>query len=99
MYRVALELSHSHGPLPAFPLSLLRENHLCPNLLKKTPKLIFYKQEKQHFLCALQYGLLRMLKANILQEIAAKENLEVNLHFCSFRKKKCLKDNLSAYNS
>lgn len=99
-YKVAPELGHSHSPLPGSSLSLLRENHLCPSLLKKTLKQsqIFSKEEKQHFLCALQNGFLRTLKANILQEIAGKGNLEVNLHFCSFRKKS-LKDKLSSCNN
>lgn len=75
-------------------------NHLCPSLLKKTPNQSqsFCKQEKQHFLRALQCGFLRMLKDNILLEIVAKGNLEVNLHFYSFRKKS-LKDNLSSCNN
>lgn len=41
---------------------------------------------KKAFPVCLQYGSLRTLKAKILHYIAVKENLEVNLHFLSFKK-------------
>lgn len=110
--RVAPELSHSHDPPPGFPLSLLRENHLCPSLLKKTPKQsqIFYTQENQHFLCALQYGFLmsesqhfagNCSKGKLGSKFAflEKKTLVLENYICSFGKKKSLKNNLSSCNN